>query len=70
MITAATKTATIRFLGVAGYEITAPDGRVVYIDPFLDENPGAPIKSHQIERDQVGQEIETGGRPENPALGA
>jgi L-ascorbate metabolism protein UlaG (beta-lactamase superfamily) len=42
--------ARIRFLGVAGYEITAPDGRVVYIDPFLDQNPGAPFKSDQIER--------------------
>jgi L-ascorbate metabolism protein UlaG (beta-lactamase superfamily) len=42
--------AKIRFLGVAGYEITAPDGRVVYVDPFLDDNPGAPLKSHQIER--------------------
>lgn len=42
--------AKIRFLGVAAYEITAPDGRVVYVDPFLDENPGSPLKSHQIER--------------------
>jgi L-ascorbate metabolism protein UlaG (beta-lactamase superfamily) len=42
--------AEIRFLGVAAYEITAPDGRVVYIDPFLDENPGSPLKSDQIER--------------------
>jgi L-ascorbate metabolism protein UlaG (beta-lactamase superfamily) len=42
--------AKIRFLGVAAYEITAPDGRVIYIDPFLDENPGSPLKSHQIER--------------------
>jgi L-ascorbate metabolism protein UlaG (beta-lactamase superfamily) len=40
----------IRFLGVAGYEITTAKGEVIYIDPFLDENPGAPIKSHQIER--------------------
>jgi L-ascorbate metabolism protein UlaG (beta-lactamase superfamily) len=44
----------IRFLGVAGYEITSDQGptagKVVYVDPFLDENPGAPIKSHQIER--------------------
>jgi L-ascorbate metabolism protein UlaG (beta-lactamase superfamily) len=42
--------AKIRFLGVAAYEITAPDGRVVYVDPFLDENPGSPLKSHQIDR--------------------
>lgn len=43
-------TAKIRFLGVAGYEITTADNKVIYIDPFLDDNPGAPIKSHQIEK--------------------
>lgn len=40
----------LRFFGVAAYELTAPDGRVVIIDPFLDENPGSPIKSIDLER--------------------
>src|SRR4051812_45925885 len=47
---AMSNTSKIKFLGVAGYEITTPDNKVIYIDPFLDENPGAPFKSHQIER--------------------
>lgn len=42
--------ARIRFLGVAAYEIITPDDRHVFIDPFLDANPGAPFKSDQIER--------------------
>lgn len=40
----------IRFLGVAGYEIITPQGQHIFIDPFLDDNPGAPFKSHEIER--------------------
>jgi L-ascorbate metabolism protein UlaG (beta-lactamase superfamily) len=43
-------TARIRFLGVAGYEIITAKGEHIFIDPFLDENPGAPFKSHEIER--------------------
>ncbi len=42
--------ARIRFLGVAGYEIVTGDGKRIFIDPFLDENPGAPFKSHQIDQ--------------------
>jgi L-ascorbate metabolism protein UlaG (beta-lactamase superfamily) len=40
----------IRYLGVAGYELITPKGEHIFIDPFLDQNPGAPFKSHQIER--------------------
>lgn len=40
----------IRFLGVAGYEIVTPQGQRIFIDPFLDANPGAPFKSHEIDR--------------------
>ncbi len=41
---------TIRFHGVAAYEITNDAGRVIWIDPFLDENPGAVIRSDDIEQ--------------------
>ncbi|MBV9672693.1 MAG: MBL fold metallo-hydrolase, partial [Verrucomicrobia bacterium] len=41
---------TIRFLGVAAYEIVTPDDTHIVIDPFLDSNPGSPIKSQQLEK--------------------
>ena len=34
-----------RFLGVAAYEIITSKGQHILVDPFLDENPGSPIKS-------------------------
>jgi L-ascorbate metabolism protein UlaG (beta-lactamase superfamily) len=40
----------IRYLGVAGYEIITGDGKHILVDPFLDQNPGAPCKSHELER--------------------
>lgn len=40
----------IRFLGVAGYEIITNEGRHILVDPFLDENPGAPCRSDELER--------------------
>ena len=40
----------IRFFGVAAYEIITPDGKHILIDPFLDDNPGSPVKSHQLDR--------------------
>jgi L-ascorbate metabolism protein UlaG (beta-lactamase superfamily) len=43
-------TTTIRFFGVAAYEIVTGQGQHILIDPFLDENPGSPVKSHEIER--------------------
>ncbi len=41
---------TIRFFGVAGYEIITEAGRHILLDPFLDENPGSPVKSRDLER--------------------
>jgi L-ascorbate metabolism protein UlaG (beta-lactamase superfamily) len=40
----------IRFYGVAAYEIVTSRGQHILIDPFLDENPGSPVKSHELER--------------------
>ena len=40
----------IRFFGVAAYELITPEGKHVIVDPFLDENPGSPVKSHELER--------------------
>jgi L-ascorbate metabolism protein UlaG (beta-lactamase superfamily) len=41
---------TIRFFGVAAYEIVTSQGQHILLDPFLDENPGSPIKSHGLDR--------------------
>lgn len=40
----------IRFFGVAAYELVTPDGKRILIDPFLDENPGSPVRSDALER--------------------
>jgi L-ascorbate metabolism protein UlaG (beta-lactamase superfamily) len=40
----------IRFLGVAGYELITSKNQHILVDPFLDENPGAPCKSHELEQ--------------------
>lgn len=40
----------IRFLGVAAYEIITSKGQHILIDPFLDENPGSPVKAADLER--------------------
>jgi L-ascorbate metabolism protein UlaG (beta-lactamase superfamily) len=43
-------TTSIRFFGVAAYEIVNSLGQHILIDPFLDDNPGSPITSDQLER--------------------
>lgn len=47
MIPSATQ---IRFFGVAAYEIVTSAGQHIVLDPFLDDNPGSPVKSHELER--------------------
>jgi L-ascorbate metabolism protein UlaG (beta-lactamase superfamily) len=40
----------LRFFGVAAYELITSEGKHILLDPFLDENPGSPVKSHELER--------------------
>jgi L-ascorbate metabolism protein UlaG (beta-lactamase superfamily) len=40
----------IRFFGVAAYEIVTRDGVHILMDPFLDQNPGSPVKSHELDK--------------------
>ncbi|MFQ5340488.1 MAG: MBL fold metallo-hydrolase [Anaerolineae bacterium] len=40
----------IQFLGVASYRITNNEGKVILIDPFLEENPVSPLKVKDLER--------------------
>jgi L-ascorbate metabolism protein UlaG (beta-lactamase superfamily) len=39
---------SIRFFGVAGYELVTERGQHVLVDPFLDDNPGAPCRSEDL----------------------
>jgi L-ascorbate metabolism protein UlaG (beta-lactamase superfamily) len=43
---------TIRFLGVAGYEV-AWGGRRLLMDPFLSQSPKSPVQPDQLERPDV-----------------
>jgi len=42
--------AKIRYFGVAAYELVSEQGRHILVDPFLDENPGSPVRSHELEQ--------------------
>lgn len=41
-------TPTVRFFGVAAYELVSSAGQHILIDPFLDDNPGSPIRSADL----------------------
>lgn len=41
---------SIRFFGVAGYEIVTSAGQHILMDPYLDDNPGCPIGSAELQR--------------------
>jgi L-ascorbate metabolism protein UlaG (beta-lactamase superfamily) len=43
-------TTRIQFLGISAYRITADDGRVVIIDPFLDDNPASVLRVSDLSR--------------------
>jgi len=40
----------LRFFGVAAYELVNSRGQHILVDPFLDDCPGNPVKSDQLER--------------------
>ena len=40
----------LRFFGVAAYELITASGQRVLVDPFLDDCPGNPVPSDQLER--------------------
>jgi L-ascorbate metabolism protein UlaG (beta-lactamase superfamily) len=40
----------LRFFGVAAYELIHANGRRILVDPFLDDCPGTPVKSDQLEK--------------------
>ena len=41
---------TIRFLGIAAYEITTAQGGKILIDPCLEDNPASPIKVEDLSK--------------------
>lgn len=40
----------LRFFGVAAYELIHTNGQRVLVDPFLDDCPGNPVKSDQLDK--------------------
>ncbi len=42
--------AKLRFFGVAAYELIDSTGRRILVDPFLDDCPGNPVKSDELEK--------------------
>ena len=40
----------IRFFGIAAFEITTSQGKVILIDPFLDENPASPVRASDLKQ--------------------
>lgn len=44
------KSTRIRFLGVAAYEILTRGGKRVLLDPFLDDNPGSPVRHDAFDK--------------------
>ncbi len=42
--------AKLRFFGVAAYELIDTAGRRILVDPFLDDSPGNPVKSDELEK--------------------
>ena len=40
----------LQFFGFAGYKITTSDGKVVVIDPYLNDNPVAPFKAKDLDK--------------------
>lgn len=40
----------IEYLSMGAYRITSSEGKVILVDPYLDENPASPIKVGDLER--------------------
>ncbi|GJQ63786.1 MAG: UPF0173 metal-dependent hydrolase [Melioribacteraceae bacterium] len=43
----------LRYLSHSGFLLTLEDGKKIVIDPFLDDNPVAPVKSDEIDADYI-----------------
>jgi L-ascorbate metabolism protein UlaG (beta-lactamase superfamily) len=43
----------LRYLGHSAFQIVSSSGTEIVIDPFLDNNPLAPFKSHQVSADYI-----------------
>ena len=43
----------LRYFSHSAFQITANDGTVILIDPFLDGNPTSPVKSDEVKADYI-----------------
>ncbi len=43
----------LRYFAHSAFQITTNDGKVIIIDPFLDDNPKSPVKSSDVKADYI-----------------
>ncbi|KAF0153426.1 MAG: metal-dependent hydrolase [Ignavibacteria bacterium] len=43
----------LRYFSHSAFQLTASDGKVILIDPFLDDNPTSPVKSEEVNADYI-----------------
>lgn len=43
----------LKYFGHSSFQITTNDGKIIVIDPFLDDNPNATIKSADVDADYI-----------------
>ncbi len=43
----------LRYFSHSSFQITTNDGKVILIDPFLDDNPTSPVKSEEVNADYI-----------------
>jgi len=43
----------LKYFSHSGFQITTDSGKVILIDPFLDDNPTSPVKSNDVRADYI-----------------
>jgi L-ascorbate metabolism protein UlaG (beta-lactamase superfamily) len=43
----------LKYFSHAAFQITTDDGKIILIDPFLDDNPTSPVKSDDVNADYI-----------------
>ncbi len=43
----------LRYFSHSSFQVTTDDGKVILIDPFLDDNPTSPVKSEEVNADYI-----------------
>ncbi|MEI7810996.1 MAG: MBL fold metallo-hydrolase, partial [Ignavibacteria bacterium] len=43
----------LRYFSHSAFQITTDSGKIILIDPYLDENPTSPVKSSEVNPDYI-----------------